>query len=80
LTHSHIAHPYDAMLESFLSAAHPVDVRSGNAAICADRRHLWHVIHCVPQQQETAGSQSERIDRRRRRGLLSLFDENPAVH
>src|SRR5262249_29545356 len=42
---THVAHPYDAELESFLvSQGVAFDVRTGSAAICAERRHRLDAI------------------------------------
>src|SRR6267378_639227 len=43
---THYSHPYDAELEAYL-AGHDVafELRTGDAAICADRRHRLEAIH-----------------------------------
>ena len=77
-----VAHPYDAGLESFLvdHAVH-FDVRTGNAALCADRRHRleaidrWFYSIWTPLDRKVKASIVEGIV-----VLLSLFDENPVVY
>jgi hypothetical protein len=82
LGETHVAHPYDAELESYL-AGHdiPFDVRTGSAAICADRRHRFEAI------QRWFYNTWTRLDTKVKASIvegvvvfLSLFDENPAVH
>jgi hypothetical protein len=45
LGETHVGHPYEAELEAYL-ATHdiPFDLRTGSAAICADRRHRSDAI------------------------------------
>ncbi len=82
LTDTQIAHPYDADLERFLVARQvPFEVRTGTAAICADRRHRLAAIDRWFNQTWM------RLDNRLKASIvegivvfLSLFDENPAVH
>ena len=77
-----VAHPYDAGLETFL-VEHAVhfDVRTGNAALCADRRHRleaidrWFYSTWTPLDRKVKASIVEGIV-----VLLSLFDENPVVY
>src|SRR5207248_4645428 len=77
-----VAHPYDAGLESFL-VKHAVhfDVKTGNAALCADRRHRleaidrWFYSIWTPLDRKVKASIVEGIV-----VLLSLFDENPVVY
>jgi hypothetical protein len=79
---THVAHPYDALLESYLSEhGVPFEVRTGSAAICADRRHRLDAIHRWFHHTWT------NLDRKVKASIvegivvfLSLFDENPAVH
>jgi hypothetical protein len=82
LGETHVAHPYDAELEAYL-ASHdiPFDVRTGNAAICAERRHRLEAIQRWFYHTWT------RLDLKIRASIvegivvfLSLFDENPAVY
>ena len=79
---SHLGHQYDAELESFL-AEHkiPFELRTGNAAICAERRHRLEAI------QRWFYSTWVKLDPKVRASIiegivvfLSLFDENPAVY
>jgi hypothetical protein len=77
-----VAHPYDAGLENFL-VEHAVhfNVRTGNAALCADRRHRleaidrWFYSTWTPLDRKVKASIVEGIV-----VLLSLFDENPVVY
>src|SRR5690606_11488984 len=79
---SHMAHPYDAELESFLvDHGLPVDVRTGDATIAADR---WHRLEAIDRWYHTAWS---KLDPKVRSSIvegavvfLSLFDENPDVY
>jgi len=82
LDESHVAHPYDAELESYL-ADHtiPFEVKTGNEAICANRRHRLDAI------QRWYNNSWRKLDPRVKASIiegivvfLSLFDENPAVH
>jgi TraM recognition site of TraD and TraG len=82
LGETHVAHPYDAELESYL-AGHdiPFEVRTGSAAVCADRRHRFEAI------QRWFYNTWTRLDLKVKASIvegvvvfLSLFDENPAVH
>jgi len=77
-----VAHPYDAELDAYL-AGHdiPFEVRTGNAAICAERRHRLEAI------QRWFYNTWTRLDPKIRASIvegivvfLSLFDENPAVY
>ena len=79
---THVGHPYDAELESYLSAhGIPFTVLTGNAAICADRRHRLEAI------QRWFYNTWVQLDRKLKASIvegivvfLSLFDENPAVY
>ena len=82
LGETHVGHPYDAELEAYL-AGHdiPFDVRTGSAAICADRRHRLEAI------QRWFYNTWTRLDLKVKASIvegvvvfLSLFDENPAVY
>jgi hypothetical protein len=82
LGETHVGHPYDAGLEAYL-AGHgiPFDVRTGSAAICADRRHRLEAI------QRWFYNTWTRLDLKVKASIvegvvvfLSLFDENPAVY
>lgn len=79
---AHMAHPYEAELETFL-AEHgvPFTLRTGDAAIAADRRHR---LEAIERWYYNAWA---RIDPKVRSSIvegavvfLSLFDENPDVH
>ena len=79
---THVGHPYDAELEAYL-ASHdiPFELRTGSAAICADRRHRYEAIH------RWFYNTWSRLDPKVKASIvegvvvfLSLFDENPAVH
>ena len=77
-----IAHPYNADLESCLvERAIHFDVRKGNAALSADRRHRleaidrWFYSTWSPLDRKVKASIVEGIV-----VLLSLFDENPVVY
>jgi hypothetical protein len=79
---THVAHPYDAELESFLvSQGVAFDVRSGNAAICAERRHRldaiarWYYNTWTKLDTKVKASIVEGVV-----VFLSIFDENPAVY
>jgi type IV secretory system conjugative DNA transfer VirD4/TraG family protein len=82
LSPTHLAHPYDAELESYLSANDvPYEVRTGNAAICAERRHR---LEAISRWYYNTWS---RLDPRVKASIvegvvvfLSIFDENPAVY
>jgi hypothetical protein len=79
---THVGHPYDAQLEAYLAGhAIPFEVRTGSAAICADRRHRLDAI------QRWFYNTWARLDLRVKASIvegivvfLSLFDENPAVY
>jgi len=79
---THLAHPYDAELESYL-AAHdvPFEVRTGSAAICAERRHRleaisrWYYNTWSRLDSKVKASIVEGIV-----VFLSIFDENPSVY
>ena len=82
LDETHVAHPFDAELEAYL-ARHdvPFEVRSGNAAICADRRHRLEAIH--RWYHNTWARLDTKVKASIVEGVvvfLSLFDENPAVY
>src|SRR5712691_8516674 len=76
------AHPYDAELEAYL-AGHGIafELRTGDAAICADRRHRLEAIHrwyhhtWIRLDTKVKASIVEGVT-----VFLSLFDENPAVY
>ena len=82
LGQNHVAHPYDADLDAYLDEHEiPFEVRTGNAAICADRRHRLEAISRWFYQTWT------KLDSRVKASIiegivvfLSLFDENPAVY
>lgn len=79
---AHMAHPYDAELETFLAdRGLPFTVRTGGAAIAADRRHRLEAI------ERWYYSAWARLDPKVRSSIvegavvfLSLFDENPDVY
>ena len=79
---THVAHPYDAELESYLNE-HEIryEVRTGNAAICAERRHRleaigrWYYNTWSRLDSKVKASIVEGIV-----VFLSIFDENPAVY
>jgi hypothetical protein len=82
LGETHVGHPYEAELEAYL-ATHdiPFDLRTGSAAICADRRHRFDAI------SRWFYNTWSRLDPKVKASIvegvvvfLSLFDENPAVH
>jgi hypothetical protein len=78
----HVAHPYDAELESYLAGQGiSFEVRTGSAAICAERRHRLEAIQRWYYQTWS------RLDHKLKVSIvegivvfLSLFDENPAVY
>ena len=77
-----VAHPYDAGLESHLvERAIYFKVRTGSAALSADRRHRldaidrWFYSTWVPLDRKLKASIVEGVV-----VLLSLFDENPDVY
>ncbi|MBW8896272.1 MAG: hypothetical protein JF613_08835, partial [Acidobacteria bacterium] len=77
-----VAHPYDAALESHLvERAIYFSVRTGPAALSADRRHRleaidrWFYSTWVPLDRKVKASIVEGVV-----VLLSLFDENPDVY
>ncbi len=82
LDDSTIAHPYDAALETHL-VDHGIDfnVRTGSAALSADRRHRleaidrWFYSTWTPLDRKVKASIVEGVV-----VLLSLFDENPDVY
>jgi hypothetical protein len=82
LDESTVAHPYDAALESHL-AEHAIyfSVRTGSAALSADRRHRleaidrWFYSSWTPLDRKVKASIVEGVV-----VLLSLFDENPDVY
>jgi hypothetical protein len=82
LGETHVGHPYDAELEAYLVGHDiPFDVRTGSAAICADRRHRLEAI------QRWFYNTWTRLDLKVKASIvegvvvfLSLFDENPAVY
>jgi hypothetical protein len=82
LSDTHVAHPYHAELEALLGRLGVTyDVRSGSAAICADRRHRLEAIH--RWHTHTWTSLDHRLKASIVEGIvvfLSLFDENPAVY
>jgi hypothetical protein len=82
LGNTHVGHPFDAELEAYLIEQDiPYDVRSGSAAICADRRHRLDAIHrwynhtWIRLDTKVKASIVEGVV-----VFLSLFDENPAVY
>jgi hypothetical protein len=79
---THVAHPYDAELESHLvDHGVPFEVRTGNSAICADRRHRldaigrWFYNTWARLDPKVKASIVEGIV-----VFLSIFDENPSVY
>lgn len=78
----HMAHPYDSELETYLAERGlPFSVRTGDAAIAADRRHRLEAI------ERWYYSAWARLDPKVRSSIvegavvfLSLFDENPEVY
>jgi hypothetical protein len=80
--HNHVVHPYDADLDAYLSEHQiPFEVRTGNAAICADRRHRLEAVNRWFYQ--TWMKLDARVKASIIEGIvvfLSLFDENPAVY
>jgi len=82
LNATHLAHPYDAELESYLTEHDvPYEVRSGNAAICAERRHRWEAIS--RWYYNTWSKLDPRVKASIVEGIvvfLSIFDENPSVY
>jgi hypothetical protein len=81
LSATHVAHPYDAELESYLNERHVhYEVRTGNAAICAERRHRLEAI--ARWYYNTWSKLDSRVKASIVEGIvvfLSIFDENPAV-
>ena len=82
LGNTHVGHPFDAELEAYLIEQDiPYEVRSGSAAICADRRHRLDAIHrwynhtWIRLDNKVKASIVEGVV-----VFLSLFDENPAVY
>jgi len=82
LDESTMAHPYDAALENHLAErAIYFTVRTGPAALSADRRHRleaidrWFYSTWVPLDRKLKASIVEGVV-----VLLSLFDENPDVY
>lgn len=82
LDESTVAHPYDAGLESHLvERAIYFKVRTGSAALSADRRHRleaidrWFYSTWAPLDRKLKASIVEGVV-----VLLSLFDENPDVY
>jgi hypothetical protein len=79
---THVVHPYDAELEAHLAGRQiPFDVRTGDAAICADRRHRLDAI--ARWFNNTWRKLDSRVKASIVEGVvvfLSLFDENPAVY
>ena len=82
LGETHMGHPYEAQLEAFLDAHQiPFELRTGSAAVCADRRHRYDAIG------RWYHNTWARLDLKVKASIvegvvvfLSLFDENPAVH
>ena len=79
---THVAHPYDAELEAYLVAHDvPYEVKTGNAAICADRRHRLEAIG--RWFYNTWGRLDLKVKASIVEGIvvfLSIFDENPTVY
>ena len=79
---THVAHPYDAELESCLAAHNvPFEVLTGSAAIHAERRHRLEAI------SRWYYSTWSRLDSKVKASIvegivvfLSIFDENPTVY
>jgi hypothetical protein len=82
LGETHAAHPYDAELESYLAERGvPFEVRTGSAAISADRRHRLEAI------QRWYNHTWRKLDGKVKASIiegivvfLSLFDESPDVY
>jgi len=82
LDDTHVAHPYDSELEGHLAGRHiPFELRTGSAAIAADRRHRFQAI------ERWFYNTWNRLDVKVKASIvegivvfLSLFDEDPAVH
>jgi len=79
---THVVHPYDAELDAhFTGQKIPFDVRTGDAAICADRRHRldatdrWFTNTWRKPDSKVKASIVKGVV-----VFLSLFDENPAVY
>ncbi len=79
---THVAHPYDADLEAYLLAHNvPYEVRTGTAAICAERRHRLEAIG--RWFYNTWGRLDSKVKASIVEGIvvfLSIFDENPTVY
>jgi len=79
---AHVAHPYDGELETYLAdQGVTFSVRTGDAAIAADR---WHRLEAIERWYFSAWA---RLDPKVRSSIvegavvfLSLFDENPEVY
>src|SRR6266851_744378 len=79
---THVVHPFDAELDAHLARHHiPFEVRTGDAAICADRRHRLDAI------DRWFTNTWRKLDSRVKASIvegvvvfLSLFDENPEVY
>lgn len=82
LDETHVAHPYDAELEAFLDEhGVPYDVKTGSAAISADRRHRLEAIK--RWFYNTWGKLDTKVKASIVEGIvvfLSIFDENPSVY
>lgn len=82
LEQTHMGHPYEADLEAHLAGEGiTYEVRTGDAAICADRRHRLEAIH------RWYTNMWIRLDTKVKASIvegvvvfLSLFDEDPAVY
>lgn len=82
LGQTHVGHPYEAELEAHLAGEGiAYEVRTGDAAICGDRRHRleaidrWYRNTWIRLDTKVKASIVEGVV-----VFLSLFDENPAVY
>jgi hypothetical protein len=82
LDETHVGHPYDAELEAYLDEQGvPYEVKTGSAAISADRRHRLEAIK--RWFYNTWGKLDPKVKASIVEGIvvfLSIFDENPSVY
>ena len=73
------AHPYDAELESYLAEQEiPFEVRTGSAAICADRRHRLEAIQrWFNHTWSKLDQQGQGVDHRRHRRVSLALRREP---